>query len=293
MPRATTSTTAPRSSTSTWAARRRRSATGWRARRCCATKAWSARILDAVVQRGRRAGDAQVPHRLGHGKPERAARRAHRGTGRRPAPRDPRPHPRLRLRRHAEYDTIREVKAATRLPVIANGDITTPEDAKRVLDYTGADGVMIGRAAQGAPWIFREIEHYLATGRRLPPPPRRRDPRRCCSRTCRAVRVLRRGGGRAHRPQAHLLVHERACRIGAVQAGAEPDRVVRGAARGGGALLRRARATVKPTCVAITKRSWRHEADLQRNRRDACASRSSVTSRTSTANGRARSTTWC
>ena len=70
----------------------------------------------------------------------------------------------------AEYDTIREVKAATRLPVIANGDIATPEDAQRVLDHTGADGVMIGRAAQGAPWIFRDIEHYLATGRRLPPP---------------------------------------------------------------------------------------------------------------------------
>jgi tRNA-dihydrouridine synthase B len=71
----------------------------------------------------------------------------------------------------AEYDTIREVKAATRLPVIANGDIATPEDAKRVLDYTGADGVMIGRAAQGAPWVFRDIDHFLATGRRLPPPP--------------------------------------------------------------------------------------------------------------------------
>jgi tRNA-dihydrouridine synthase B len=65
---------------------------------------------------------------------------------------------------HAEYDTIREVKAATRLPVIANGDILTPADAKHVLDYTGADGVMIGRAAQGRPWIFREIEHFLATG---------------------------------------------------------------------------------------------------------------------------------
>ncbi len=70
----------------------------------------------------------------------------------------------------AEYDTIRDVKRATRLPVVANGDIATPEDAKRVLDYTGADGVMIGRAAQGAPWIFREIEHFLATGRRLGPP---------------------------------------------------------------------------------------------------------------------------
>ncbi len=71
---------------------------------------------------------------------------------------------------HAEYDTIRAVKQATRLPVIANGDITTPEEASRVLEYTGADGIMIGRAAQGRPWIFREIEHYLQTGATLPPP---------------------------------------------------------------------------------------------------------------------------
>lgn len=70
----------------------------------------------------------------------------------------------------AEYDTIRAVKQATRLPVIANGDITTPQKAEYVLQYTGADGVMIGRAAQGRPWIFREIEHYLATGEILPPP---------------------------------------------------------------------------------------------------------------------------
>ena len=71
---------------------------------------------------------------------------------------------------HAEYDTIGEVKAATWLPVIANGDISTPERAKHVLQYTGADGVMIGRAAQGRPWIFREIAHYLATGEKLPSP---------------------------------------------------------------------------------------------------------------------------
>ncbi|OYY60691.1 MAG: tRNA dihydrouridine synthase DusB, partial [Hydrogenophilales bacterium 28-61-11] len=59
----------------------------------------------------------------------------------------------------AEYDTIRAVKAEAQIPVIANGDITTPEKAQFVLDYTGADAVMIGRAAQGRPWIFREIEH--------------------------------------------------------------------------------------------------------------------------------------
>ena len=71
---------------------------------------------------------------------------------------------------HAEYDTIAAVKSATHLPVIANGDITSPQKAKFVLDYTKADGVMIGRAAQGRPWIFREIEHYLKTGAQLPPP---------------------------------------------------------------------------------------------------------------------------
>jgi tRNA-dihydrouridine synthase B len=70
----------------------------------------------------------------------------------------------------AEYDTIAEVKNATRLPVVANGDITTPQKAKYVLDYTGADGIMIGRAAQGRPWIFREIEYFLKTGVEMPPP---------------------------------------------------------------------------------------------------------------------------
>ena len=70
----------------------------------------------------------------------------------------------------AEYDTIAEVKAAVGIPVIANGDLATPEKVKEVLDYTGADAVMIGRAAQGRPWMFREIQHYLQTGKRLPLP---------------------------------------------------------------------------------------------------------------------------
>ena len=70
----------------------------------------------------------------------------------------------------AEYETIRCVKQETSLPVIANGDITSPENAREVLEFTGADGVMIGRAAQGRPWIFREIEHYLSTGQLLPGP---------------------------------------------------------------------------------------------------------------------------
>lgn len=70
----------------------------------------------------------------------------------------------------AEYDTIAAVKAAISIPVIANGDITTPEKAEEILAYTKADAVMIGRAAQGRPWIFREIDHYLATGQKLPAP---------------------------------------------------------------------------------------------------------------------------
>jgi tRNA-dihydrouridine synthase B len=71
---------------------------------------------------------------------------------------------------HAEYETIAAVKAAIGIPVIANGDITSPEKAAEVLRLTGADGVMIGRAAQGRPWIFREIEYFLLTGEHLPPP---------------------------------------------------------------------------------------------------------------------------
>jgi tRNA-dihydrouridine synthase B len=70
----------------------------------------------------------------------------------------------------AEYDTIAAVKSEVAVPVIANGDIATPEKVKQVLDYTRADAVMIGRAAQGRPWMFREIQHFLETGNRLPPP---------------------------------------------------------------------------------------------------------------------------
>ena len=70
----------------------------------------------------------------------------------------------------AEYDTIAAVKAALRVPVVANGDIDSLEKAREVLRYTGADALMVGRAAQGRPWIFREIAHYLSTGEHLAPP---------------------------------------------------------------------------------------------------------------------------
>ncbi|MEW6998716.1 tRNA dihydrouridine synthase DusB [Colwelliaceae bacterium BS250] len=71
---------------------------------------------------------------------------------------------------NAEYDTIKAIKNAVSIPVIANGDITSAEKAEQVLSYTNADAVMIGRAAQGRPWIFREITHYLKTGEHLAQP---------------------------------------------------------------------------------------------------------------------------
>jgi tRNA-dihydrouridine synthase B len=70
----------------------------------------------------------------------------------------------------AEYETIAAVKASVRIPVLANGDVVTPQQARHVLDVTGADAVMVGRGAQGRPWIFREISHYLSTGETLPEP---------------------------------------------------------------------------------------------------------------------------
>ncbi len=70
----------------------------------------------------------------------------------------------------AEYDTVAAIKAELSIPVVANGDIDSPEKARAVMHYTGADAVMIGRAAQGRPWIFREVAHYLATGTHLAPP---------------------------------------------------------------------------------------------------------------------------
>jgi tRNA-dihydrouridine synthase B len=76
-----------------------------------------------------------------------------------------------RFKGTAEYETIRSICKSASLPVFANGDVTTPEQARRVLEYTGADGLMVGRGAQGNPWIFREINHYLNSGKLLESPP--------------------------------------------------------------------------------------------------------------------------
>ena len=75
-----------------------------------------------------------------------------------------------RFKGQAEYETIRAICNSISLPVFANGDVTTAEQARQVLDYTGADGLMVGRGAQGNPWIFREFSHYLRTGEHLAPP---------------------------------------------------------------------------------------------------------------------------
>ncbi len=79
-------------------------------------------------------------------------------------------HRQQRYTGEAEYDTIAAIKASVSIPVFANGDIDSPAKAARILDYTGADAVMVGRGAQGNPWIFREIDHYLRHGQRLAPP---------------------------------------------------------------------------------------------------------------------------
>jgi len=75
-----------------------------------------------------------------------------------------------RFKGEAEYETIRAICKQTSIPVFANGDVGSPQKARRVLEYTGAEGLMIGRGAQGNPWIFRELNHYLQTGETLAPP---------------------------------------------------------------------------------------------------------------------------
>ncbi len=112
----------------------------------------------------------------------------------------------------AEYETIAAIKQAIRIPVFANGDVDSPQKARHVLDVTGCDAVMIGRAAQGRPWIFREIAHYLATGEIARAAGARRSARHPARPPRRSLRVLRRAAGRAHRAQASWLVREGSAR---------------------------------------------------------------------------------
>jgi tRNA-dihydrouridine synthase B len=110
----------------------------------------------------------------------------------------------------AEHGTMAAVKRALQIPVVANGDIDSPEAARRVLAATGVDALMIGRAAQGRPWIFGDIAHYLAHGRHRPPP-RTLEARDVCSSTWPTTTAVRRAHRHAQRAQAHRLVRSRAC----------------------------------------------------------------------------------
>ena len=111
-----------------------------------------------------------------------------------------------RFNGEAEYATIAAVKAAVRIPVFANGDIDTPAKAVQVLRETGADGVMIGRAAQGRPWIFREIKALLTGAQVLPAPPAARSACYHARASARFVRVLRPRAWCQDRAQTHRLV---------------------------------------------------------------------------------------
>ncbi len=122
----------------------------------------------------------------------------------------------------AEYDTIAAVKAEIKIPVIANGDITTPEKAKFVLEHTGADAVMIGRAAQGRPWLFREIAHFLATGEHLPSPQVSEIQHVLTAHVHELYDFLWRTYRPARGAQAYLLVHQRTGRFGAFSPSDEP-----------------------------------------------------------------------
>ena len=155
---------------------------GCPAKKVCNVMAGSALLQDEALVgahsgsrgqgRSRSAGHAEDPHRLGQASTRNALQHPENRRGRRhPGAGDARPHPRLRLHRRGRIRHHPRGEGSRRdIPIIANGDITTPEKARYVLEYTGADAVMIGRAAQGRPWIFREIEHFLQTGAHLPPP---------------------------------------------------------------------------------------------------------------------------
>ncbi len=164
---------APASSTSTWAARSRRYATWHPARRCCATKTLVARILDAVVAACAPLGvPVTLKTRTGWDRDNRNALRIARlAEDAGIAGPDPAwPHPRRSLHRPGRIRHHPRRQGRHPHPGGGQRRYRQSRKARFVLDYTGADAVMIGRAAQGRPWIFREVEHYLRTGTRLAPP---------------------------------------------------------------------------------------------------------------------------
>ena len=115
-------------------------------------------------------------------------------------------------RGEAEYETIAAVKRAVSVPVVANGDIDSPRKARDVFERTGADAIMVGRAAQGRPWIFADIAHFLETGENAPAPAHRRCGRLAARASRRPLQPLRRARWRAQREKAHRLDAARAAR---------------------------------------------------------------------------------
>ena len=134
----------------------------------------------------------------------------------------------------AEYDTIAAVKAAVRVPVVANGDIDSPEKARDVLALHRADAVMIGRAAQGRPWIFREMAHFLATGTHLAPPLVAEVKRLLLDHLHDHYALYGEFSGCAHRAQAHWLVRQEPARWRGVSGAHESAGRLWPTGRGGG-----------------------------------------------------------
>jgi tRNA-dihydrouridine synthase B len=147
----------------------------------------------------------------------------------------------------AEYETIAAVKAALAIPVVANGDIDSPRKAREVLAATQADAIMIGRAAQGRPWIFAEIAHFLATGEELVPARHAAGQGLAGRAPARPLWPVRRTRRRAQRAQAHRLGGARPARRRRLSRPHEPHRRLRGATARGARLVRCAGRRPPPT----------------------------------------------
>jgi tRNA-dihydrouridine synthase B len=197
-----------------------------------------------------RAGHAEDAHRLepaepqcgGAGAPLRGRRRADAGRARRTREQG--------YGGEAEYETVAAVKAAVRIPVVANGDIRSPEQAREVLAITGADALMVGRAAQGRPWIFREIAHFLASGSHAGAAAGRRSAAAVARPPAGPLHAVRRIHRRAQRAQAHRLVRARPAGRRGIPRAHEPGRQCEEQLRRRRRLLRRAGAESDPIPAA-------------------------------------------